>query len=134
VSKVHVSGMQRIADLARIFENATKVSVRLHGGNAPESFGARVDDAVYRMIQECLTNALRHGNATEITVSFWVVEAAVRVSVADNGAGSKEIVPGVGLAGMTERIAHLGGTMKAENTPFGFLVLAEIPLERQRAS
>jgi signal transduction histidine kinase len=134
VSKVHVSGMQRIADLARIFENATKVSVRLHGGNAPESFGARVDDAVYRMIQECLTNALRHGNATEITVSFWVVEAAVRVSIADNGRGSKEIVPGVGLAGMTERIAHLGGTMKAENTPFGFLVLAEIPLERERAS
>lgn len=134
VSKVHASGMRRIADLARIFENATGVPVRLHGGNAPASFGAQVDDAVYRMIQECLTNALRHGNATEITVSFWVVEEAVRVSVADNGAGSKEIVPGVGLAGMTERIAHLGGMMKAENTPFGFLVLAEIPLGREQAS
>jgi signal transduction histidine kinase len=134
VSKVHASGMRRIAELARIFENATKVPVRLHSGNAPASFGTQVDDAVYRMIQECLTNALRHGNAKEITVSFWVVEEAVRVSVADNGAGAKEILPGIGLAGMRERIAQLGGAMKAENTPFGFMVFAEIPIGRERAS
>ncbi|MGO9309688.1 MAG: sensor histidine kinase [Spirochaetia bacterium] len=128
VSKVQATGMRRIAELARIFENATAVSVRLHLGNAPASFGVQVDDAVYRMIQECLTNALRHGNATEITVSFWVVENAVRLSVVDNGAGAREIVPGIGLAGMGERIAHLGGAMKAENTAFGFLVSADIPL------
>ena len=134
VSKVHAGGMRRIAELARIFENATMVSVRLHTGNAPASFGVQVDDAVYRMFQECLTNALRHGNATEITVSFWVVENAVRLSVLDNGAGAKEIVPGIGLAGMTERIVHLGGTMKAENTSFGFLVTADIPLEQAPAS
>jgi signal transduction histidine kinase len=134
VSKIHASGMRRFAELARIFENATKVPVRLHSGNAPASFGTQVDDAVYRMIQECLTNALRHGNATEITVSFWVVEDAVRVSVADNGAGAKEILPGIGLAGMRERIAHLGGLIKAENTPLGFMVFAEIPLGRERAS
>ena len=132
VSKVHASGLRRIAELVRIFENATKVPVTLHAGNAPESFGTEVDDAVYRMIQECLTNALRHGNATEITVSFWAVEDSVRVSVTDNGAGAREIVPGVGLAGMGERIAHLGGVMKAENTPFGFMVFAEVPLGRER--
>ncbi len=126
--------MRRIAELTRIFENATLVSVRLHTGNAPASFGVQVDDAVYRMLQECLTNALRHGNATEITVSFWVVEHAVRLSVADNGAGAKEIVPGIGLAGMGERVAHLGGTLKAENTAFGFLVTADIPLEQGQAS
>jgi signal transduction histidine kinase len=129
VSRFRVSGMRRIAELARIFENATTVPVRLHAGNAPASFGVQVDDAVYRMIQECLTNALRHGNATEITVSFWVVENAVRLSVVDNGAGAKEIVPGIGLSGMTERVAHLGGTIKAENTAFGFLVTAEIPID-----
>jgi signal transduction histidine kinase len=134
VSKVQASGMRRVAELARIFENATTVSVRLHMGNAPASFGVHVDDTVYRMIQECLTNALRHGNATEITVSFWVVENAVRLSVVDNGAGAREIVPGIGLAGMSERIAHLGGTLKAENTAFGFLVTADIPLEQGQGS
>jgi len=80
------------------------------------------------MVQESLTNALRHGNATEISVHFWVMERSVRISISDNGMGSKEIVPGIGLAGMTERIAQIGGSMKAETTTFGFHVLAEIPL------
>jgi signal transduction histidine kinase len=124
--------MRRIADVARIFERATKVSVHVHYGNAPPSFGSAVDEVVYRTVQESLTNALRHGNATEISVNFWVVDGAVRISISDNGEGSKEIVPGVGLAGMTERLAQLGGTMKAENLPFGFHVLAEIPLPPAR--
>jgi len=125
------SGMRRIAEVAWIFERATKVSVHVHFGNAPPSFGGAVDAVVYRTVQESLTNALRHGNATEISVNFWVVDDAVRISISDNGEGSNEIVPGVGLAGMTERIAQLGGTMKAENLPFGFHVLAEIPLRPQ---
>ncbi len=128
VSEVRAGGLGRVTEVARIFERATKVAVRLSFGNTPDSLGERVDDVVYRMVQECLTNALRHGNATEITVSFWIVADALRLSVADNGVGSKEIVPGIGLAGMGERIAHVGGTMKAENTPFGFLVFCEIPL------
>jgi signal transduction histidine kinase len=122
------SGMRRVAEVARIFQNATKVSVRVHLGNAPPSFGDAIDELVYRMVQESLTNALRHGSATEISVNFWVVHGAVRISISDNGKGSKEIVPGVGLAGMSERITDLGGTMKAENTAFGFQVLTEIPL------
>jgi signal transduction histidine kinase len=130
-SGVKISGLGRVEEVARIFERATKARVRLNLGNAPESFGPRIDDVVYRMVQESLTNSLRHGNATEITVSFWVVEGALRLSIADNGAGSGEIVPGIGLAGMAERLAHVGGTMKAENTPFGFLVFSEIPLHRE---
>jgi signal transduction histidine kinase len=129
VSEVRAAGLGRVAEVARIFERATKVAVRLNLGNTPASLGERVDDVVYRMVQECLTNALRHGNATEITASFWIVGGALRLSIADNGVGSKEIVPGIGLAGMAERLTHVGGTMKAENTPFGFLVFCEIPLE-----
>jgi signal transduction histidine kinase len=129
VSEVRAAGLGRVTEVARIFEKATKVAVRLNFGNTTDSLGERVDDVVYRMVQECLTNALRHGNATEISVSFWVINGTLRLSIADNGVGSKEIVPGIGLAGMTERLAHVGGTMKAENTPFGFLVFCEIPLE-----
>ena len=128
VSEVKSGGLGRVTEVARIFERATKVAVRLNFGNAPETLGERVDDVVYRMVQECLTNALRHGNATEITVSFWIVGRALRLSISDNGVGSKEIVPGIGLAGMAERLIHIGGTMKAENTPFGFQVFSEIPL------
>jgi signal transduction histidine kinase len=129
--EVKGSGLGRVAEVAKIFERATKVRVGLNFGNAPESFGARIDDVVYRTVQESLTNALRHGSATEISVSFWVMEDALRLAIADNGVGSKEIVPGIGLSGMRERIAHLGGTVKAENTAFGFLVFSEIPLEKE---
>lgn len=128
VQEVRASGLGRVAEVARIFERATRVRVKLAFGNAPESFGTRIDEVVYRTVQESLTNALRHGNATEIGVSFWVMEGALRLAIADNGAGSKEIVPGIGLSGMRERIAHVGGTLKAENTVFGFLVFSEIPL------
>jgi signal transduction histidine kinase len=125
---VQSNGMQRVAEVARIFQRATKVSVRVRFGNTPASFGSAIDEVIYRMVQESLTNALRHGNATEISVHFWVMERSVRISISDNGMGSKEIVPGVGLAGMTERIAQIGGSMKAETTTFGFHVVAEIPL------
>jgi len=123
-------GLGRVSEVVRIFEKATKVAVILHLGNAPESFGAVIDDVVYRMVQESLTNALRHGSATQITVNFWVIDGALRLSITDNGAGSGEVVPGIGLAGMAERIAHVGGSMKAENAPFGFVVSGEIPLAR----
>ena len=131
VAGARTGGVGRVIEVVRIFERATKARVKLNLGNAPESFGAGIDEVVYRMVQECLTNALRHGNATEITVSFWVVEEALRLSIADNGAGSAEIVPGIGLAGMAERVTQVGGIMKAENTPFGFLVSSEIPLRRE---
>jgi signal transduction histidine kinase len=121
-------GMGRVSEVVRIFERATKVAVKLRLGNAPESFGGTIDDVVYRMVQESLTNALRHGNATEITVNFWVMDHALRLSITDNGAGSVDVVPGIGLSGMAERISHVGGSMKAENTPFGFVVSGEIPL------
>ncbi|HVO38330.1 MAG TPA: sensor histidine kinase [Spirochaetia bacterium] len=130
VSEAKKSGLSRVAEVVRIFERATKVSVRLRLGNAPDSFGTVIDDVVYRMVQESLTNALRHGNASEITVNFWVGDGALRLSVTDNGIGSKEIVPGIGLSGMAERLAHVGGSLKAENSPFGFVISGEIPLHR----
>ena len=128
VSEIRAGGLRRVEEVARIFERATKVAVTVHFGNAPDTLGPVIDDAVYRMVQECLTNALRHGAATRITVSLWMAERELRLSVEDNGVGSPEIVPGIGLSGMAERIAHAGGTMKAESTPFGFVVRCDMPL------
>jgi len=130
-SEVRAGGLRRVEEVARIFQRATKVAVKVNFGNAPDSLGTVIDDAVYRMVQECLTNALRHGNATQITVNFWRAATELRLSVADNGLGSKEIVPGIGLSGMAERIAQIGGTVKAENTPFGFQVRCDVPLARE---
>jgi len=61
-------------------------------------------------------------------VAFWLLDGTLRLNVTDNGAGAPEIVPGIGLSGMAERIGHIGGTVKAESTPFGFVVRCDMPL------
>lgn len=132
VTTVQPQGMRRIAEVVKFFENATKVEVDLHIGNAPASFGGEIDDVLYRMVQEGLTNAFRHGNASRVSVGFWVTKCAVRVTIKDNGVGSNEVVPGVGLVGMVERLAHLGGELKTDSNRYGFSVLAEIPLRVEK--
>lgn len=127
VTTVQPEGFRRIVDAVRIFQNATKVAVELNLGNAPPSFGGGIDDVVYRMVQEGLTNAVRHGNASRVSVSLWVVERAVRVTIKDDGAGSKNVVQGMGLLGMSERLAQLGGSLRTDSNRYGFSVYAEIP-------
>jgi signal transduction histidine kinase len=121
-------GMARVHDIVRIFENATGVAVELNTGNCPDTFGDVLDDLLYRLVQESLANAFRHGNASAVTVNLWLTNGSLRVTISDNGVGAKEIVPGIGLAGMRERIVPLGGTIQAYSLPRGFRVHAELPL------
>lgn len=69
-----------------------------------------VDAAAYRIIQEALTNVLRHAGATQVQVRAVVEEAGLVITVADDGRGG-EVTPGFGLTGMTERGRVLGGTL-----------------------
>jgi len=121
-------GLRRLLELTRTFENATKVDVEVNAGNCPETLGGELDDVLYRMVQESLTNAFRHGNASEVVLSLWATNGVLRVTINDNGSGAKEIVPGIGLTGMSERLAASGGNLKADSTVFGFRVYAEIPM------
>jgi signal transduction histidine kinase len=64
-----------------------------------------------------------------VWVHFWIVDDTLELSVQDDGLGAKDIVKGIGLSGMEERIKHLGGTIKAGNAPEGgFKVVVHIPL------
>ncbi len=90
---------------------------------------AAVGLAVYRTCQEGLTNARRHapGAPVEVTVS---VDDGLRVQVV-NGAGEPGTGPGsgTGLVGLTERLALLGGTLRTDARPDGFVLDAWIPWE-----
>ncbi|TQS46724.1 sensor histidine kinase [Cryptosporangium phraense] len=87
--------------------------------------GAEVRDAVYRVAQEGLTNAVRHAGARRVTVTVHFDPDApraggVEVVVADDGIGlpeSLDRVSGFGLAGMRERVAALGGTLVLDGPP-----------------
>ncbi len=94
------------------------------------SFSQDEEDCVYRTVQESITNAIRHGHATQIRVVCYVDAGLLDISVRDNGIGCKSIQKGFGLRHMQERVAMLGGSLGcvSEN---GFLVHATVPL-RQR--
>ena len=124
-------GVRAINKIISIFQKVTGVSVRVNWGNTPHSFSREMNFALYRTIQEALTNAIRHGKATEITIHFQIEGAILHLTIIDNGQGAGKVVKGIGLAGMEERIGNLGGTIRVEKAPGGgFQLIAEVPLKR----
>jgi signal transduction histidine kinase len=89
---------------------------------------------VYRVAQECLTNAARHGRPSEVRLSVARIATAnggVTLSVEDDGGGHASRVlaePGGGVLGMRERVAALGGNLRIAEAPHGVRVEAYIPL------
>lgn len=108
----------------------------------------RVDDAVgevppgvglaaYRIVQEALTNALRHARADAATVSLAATDGCLRITVVDDGRGPAAggRPGGHGLVGMRERAAVYGGTVDAGPGPGGgFVVTATLPYGGAAAS
>lgn len=74
------------------------------------------DAVAYRIVQESLSNAIRHGNPRTIDVVVEVEEAQARITVEDDGSGfAGEPIPGFGLTGMQERVRALGGQVRFGN-------------------
>jgi len=123
-------GLQAVWHLTRGFQGATGVEVKLNLGNLPSSFGRKLDSVLFRLIQEGLTNAFRHGKATRVRINLWLTEGEILVSVLDNGAvlaPGTVIREGIGLAGMRERLSEYGGHVKWRVVVDGFELLAAIP-------
>jgi signal transduction histidine kinase len=89
---------------------------------------AEIELAAFRIVQESVTNVLRHADARrcQVTLDFRAAELAIRV--ADDGRGGAPDSGGYGIAGMRERVALLGGDFTAGPRPEGgFLVEARLP-------
>jgi signal transduction histidine kinase len=99
----------------------------------PPELPATVEKAVYRIVQEALTNAARHAGPAKVRVRLGYGEEQVTVAVEDDGSATPDRppAPGIGLTGMRERVAALGGTLRAApRAEGGFEVRAELPLEK----
>ncbi|GAA3203717.1 sensor histidine kinase [Nonomuraea helvata] len=94
----------------------------------PSAVPAAPAVAVYRIVQEALTNALKHSGAAKAQVTIACGPRSVVVEVTDDGRGCDEIVERHGLAGMRERVSALGGTLTVEPVPGAFSIRAEIPV------
>ncbi len=90
-----------------------------------------MDSAAYRIVQESLTNALRHAGPVRVTVHIDYREKAVIIDVVNDGRPGGEPVVGHGITGMRERAAAVGGSLRAGFRPEGgFRVTAELPVGR----
>ncbi|MEQ1717179.1 MAG: HAMP domain-containing protein [Hyphomicrobium sp.] len=99
------------------------------------TFGERIDTICFRVVQESLNNAVRHGKPSHIDIDIRVVKPAMlRISVTDDGDGKRtsedKATVGFGLAGMRERLNSAGGTLNVGNRSgcAGFEVVALLPL------
>ncbi|MEU6249585.1 histidine kinase [Glycomyces sp. NPDC047010] len=108
------------------------LEVRLDGGD--EVFGPLVDRAVYRVVQEALTNAAKHSPGAAVAVLIEREDGAVLVRVLDTGgAAVPRLEPGgSGLAALAERVRLLGGSFSAGRRGGGFAVEARMPLQGER--
>ncbi len=122
-----------IADLDRLVSGARAagldVRLRLSGDARP--LPARTDLAAYRILQESLTNVVRHANATTVQVSVGYGARELTLEVADDGSGRGAAGDsGSGIAGMRERAAALGGELSTSRSfAGGFRVRARLPLD-----
>ncbi|WP_427892558.1 sensor histidine kinase [Kribbella sp. GL6] len=124
-----IAGLDHLDHLvSRTARAGLEVHKIIHGDPRPLPSG--LDRAAFRIIQESLTNVVRHARATSATVRIQYGEQALVVQVDDNGESlAAQPKEGNGISGMRERATALGGTLTANRTPAGGLrIIANLPL------
>jgi signal transduction histidine kinase len=115
-----LAGLEALVEQVR--RSGLLVEVAVEG--SPRRAPASLDLSAYRIVQEGLTNALRHADATQITVAIRYGPQVLELEITDNGRGISETgIWGHGLLGIRERVTLFNGAMAAENRPEGGFVL-----------
>ena len=110
------------------------VDLAYEQGRADTRHAPELESTMYRLVQEALTNVVKHAGASRVTVAVIEDDATVQLSVTDDGAGfqTDAASEGFGLIGMRERIALLGGELDFDSRPgAGTTVAARIPVQRR---
>lgn len=93
------------------------------------NFDVAKEDALFRVVQESITNSIRHGAASIISIHFYVEKQNLMLKIDDNGFGASNIQPGYGLTQMKERIAAIHGSICFDGSD-GFITVIQVPLQR----
>ncbi|WP_143254207.1 sensor histidine kinase [Amycolatopsis keratiniphila] len=119
-----------LAQADELFEHARAAGLEVRVDGEPGELPAPVDGAAYRILQESLTNVVRHANqARGVDVRFERKTGALTLLVRDDGRGAVEPAPGHGLRGMSERAAALGGALTTSVVNGGFQVRVDLPIK-----
>ena len=123
-------GLGELGDLvAEVREAGVEVDMRTDGDLAVLPRG--LDLTAYRIVQECLTNVLKHAGAHRVEVSLRCLGRCLDIDVTDDGTSARAPSPGgFGLVGMRERVSVYGGTVQAGHRDGGgFRVHARLPVK-----
>jgi signal transduction histidine kinase len=85
-----------------------------------------------QLLREAVANAVRHGDATKVTVAITEKDRALHMHIGDNGTGFSEYRPNLQPRSISERVAELGGALTVTSTPEGAVLRFVLPLEAHR--
>ena len=124
----------RLDQLPQVIESAraTGLRVTLETTGERPTVPVAVELAAYRIVQEALTNVIRHAGAESATVRVEYLADALLVRITDDGHGAAGPTNGHGMIGMRERARAVGGTFDAGPADHGFVVRARLPLGGSR--
>ncbi len=116
-------------DLGEVIEHArgagVPISFTVEG--APRPLPPALDASAFRIVQEAVTNVIRHAGGAAASVTVHYGEDALELRVSDEGGESQSVNGGHGLIGMRERVSAFNGTLEAGPRERGFEVRAELP-------
>ena len=125
-----LSLQNELYDTAKSFRNATAVKVVIDFGNWPETFSPNMDSFFISFLQEALTNALKHGNASAVNILCWLSPGHIIMSISDNGKGAAlPLKTGIGISSVEDFLKAVNGRMNIKSGESGFSISLEIPRE-----
>jgi signal transduction histidine kinase len=126
------------------FAKRSKIDVKLMISPGVDRLSPDLEIAIFRVVQECLTNVHRHSESQKAEIRLARKHGCIHLEVSDEGKGipldkhldldSPGTVVGVGFRGMRERIRQLGGTLQVHSNGNGTSIVATLPVERARAA
>ncbi|TCT13107.1 signal transduction histidine kinase [Natranaerovirga pectinivora] len=126
--KEEVMGLDSIRNLIDNFMEQTEVGINFGVLGKERALSPEVYVVLYRVIQEGLTNCVRHGKASGVDVKITFSEACLFLYVEDNGGGCENLILGNGLMGMKERVFSVGGEVVFRSGVDGFKIKVSIPV------
>ena len=134
------AAIESLAERTRAREDVAveaDIDLAFERGDEPERHSPELESTTYRLVQEALTNAVRHAGASTIRINVSEHDGHVDITVADDGRGfdpQTRDSPGFGLTGMRERVELAGGELDIESDEGGTTVRAHLPVRRRAAT
>ena len=117
-------------EISDSFNKATGVHLTIEYGNWPKTLPGKFESFFISFLQECLTNSLKHGYATQIQAICWMTKEHILMTVSDNGRGASGVIQqGIGLSSIEEFVTSYHGKHSITTDVIGFEIMVSLPIK-----